>query len=88
MQKQSGQDSQPKQSNVIAHSTAPTHTTAADDPARPAAQRSGPGRKTYEGNSGKKQNAETACSTARRKPNGDLDCGTGGEGALPGKIPK
>ena len=42
----------------------------------------------YKGNVGKKGDPGTACSTARSTPNGGLDCGTSGEGATPGKVPK
>jgi len=44
-------------------------------------------RKTYRGNTGKKSDPGTACSTARPTKNGSVDCGTGGEGATPGKVP-
>ena len=43
---------------------------------------------TYQGAAGKTDNTSTACSTARTNANGRLDCGTGGEGATPGKVPK
>jgi cytoskeletal protein RodZ len=42
----------------------------------------------YKGNTGKKGDPGTACSTARPTPNGGVDCGTGGSGATPGKVPK
>jgi hypothetical protein len=42
--------------------------------------------KAYTGNSGRKQDPGTACSTARPTPNGGLDCGTSGDGATLGKI--
>lgn len=42
----------------------------------------------YRGNIGKKADPGTACSTARPTANGGVDCGTGGEGATPGKVPK
>ncbi len=44
--------------------------------------------KTYRGNTGRKTDPGTACSTARATPNGGVDCGLGGEGATPGKVPK
>jgi hypothetical protein len=42
--------------------------------------------KTY--TDGKKSDPGTACSTARTMPNGGLDCGTSGDGATPGKVPR
>lgn len=45
-------------------------------------------RKVYTGPSGKKPDPGTACSTARPTPNGGVDCGMGGQGATPGKVPK
>lgn len=42
----------------------------------------------YRGNAGKKADPGTACSTARPTKNGGVDCGMGGEGATPGKVPK
>jgi hypothetical protein len=80
--KPSGQDSQPKQSNVITHRDVPAARST-----QPSTSSASSG-KTYEGNTGKKSAPGTACGTARQKPNGDLDCGTGGNAALPGKIPK
>jgi hypothetical protein len=44
--------------------------------------------KAYKGNTGKKADPGTACSTARPTNNGGVDCGTGGKGATPGKVPK
>jgi hypothetical protein len=44
--------------------------------------------KAYTGNSGKKKDAGTACSSARPTPNGGVDCGTGGNAATAGKVPK
>ena len=44
--------------------------------------------KSYQGSFGKKADPGTACSTARPTPNGGVDCGTGGEGATHGKVPK
>jgi hypothetical protein len=44
--------------------------------------------KVYKGNTGKKADPGTACSTARPTNNGGVDCGTGGKGATPGKVPK
>lgn len=85
--KPSGQDSKPKKSNLIRHSTAGTPSQHPGQ-ARRTDQTPNASKKTYEGNSGKKQNVDTGCSTAQRKPNGDLDCGTGGKGAVPGRIPK
>ncbi|MDB6090892.1 MAG: hypothetical protein JWN85_3676 [Gammaproteobacteria bacterium] len=39
--------------------------------------------KTYKGNTGKKVDPGTACSTARPTPNGGLDCGMSGTSATP-----
>lgn len=39
-------------------------------------------------NIAKKPDPGTACSTARPTKNGGVDCGMGGEGATPGKVPK
>src|SRR3954447_11987345 len=44
--------------------------------------------KSYTGNTGKKADAGTACSSARPTPNGGVDCGTSGNAATPGKVPK
>jgi len=44
--------------------------------------------KAYTGNTGKKKDAGTACSSARPTPNGGVDCGTSGNAATPGKVPK
>jgi hypothetical protein len=81
--KPSGQDSRPQPSNVITDRQAPT-SKHSDQPSAPVSGT----QTTYRGNTGKKPAVGTACSTARVKPNGDLDCGTGGAAALPGKIPK
>jgi hypothetical protein len=44
--------------------------------------------KAYTGNTGKKHDAGTACSSARPNPNGGVDCGTSGNAATAGKVPK
>jgi hypothetical protein len=44
--------------------------------------------KAYTGNTGKKTDPGTACSSARPTPNGGVDCGTSGNAATPGKVPK
>jgi hypothetical protein len=44
--------------------------------------------KAYTGNTGKKADAGTACSSARATPNGGVDCGTSGNAATAGKVPK
>ena len=44
--------------------------------------------KAYTGNKGKKSDAGTACSSARPNPNGGVDCGTSGNAATAGKVPK
>jgi hypothetical protein len=91
----SGQDSQPKPANPRAagskqaapkpgtvESRSPT-TSSQSPPARSVAKQ-----KQYQGNTGKKADPGTACSTARPTRNGGVDCGTGGQGATPGKVPK
>ncbi|MEA3178542.1 MAG: hypothetical protein QOI59_2065 [Gammaproteobacteria bacterium] len=45
-------------------------------------------RKAYTGNTGKKTDPGTACSSARPTANGGVDCGTGGDSATAGKVPK
>jgi hypothetical protein len=61
-------------------------------PAKPKAQQRAPAaddrppsvsRDTYQGAQGKKKDPGTACSTARLKPDGTLDCGTSGKTATP-----
>jgi len=44
--------------------------------------------KAYTGNTGKKKDAGTACSSARPSPNGGVDCGTSGNAATTGSPPK
>jgi hypothetical protein len=44
--------------------------------------------KAYTGNTGKKSDPGTACSSARPAANGGMDCGTGGDAATTGKVPK
>jgi hypothetical protein len=86
----SGQDSKPSKTTVP--KAAPpagsveqrgTQTSQQSKPVQPSAKQ-----KSYQGNVGKKGDVGTACSTARPTPQGGVDCGTGGEGATPGKVPK
>ena len=89
----SGQDSQPgKTQPKRASGSAPnkgtvesrgSKTAAQAAPVQPVAKQ-----KAYTGNSGKKRDPGTACSTARPTPRGGVDCGTSGAGATPGKVPK
>jgi len=44
--------------------------------------------KAYNGNKGKKRDPGTACSSARPTPNGGVDCGTKGDAATSGQVPK
>jgi hypothetical protein len=44
--------------------------------------------KAYTGNTGKKNDPGTACSSARPTPNGGVNCGTTGDAATAGKVPK
>jgi hypothetical protein len=63
---------------------APTTTGAPKtDQGKPAEKQ-----KAYTGNTGKKKDAGTACSSARPNANGGVDCGTGGNSATTGKVPK
>jgi len=74
----------------------PTATQKADPAAKPnttGAPKTQPGKttekqKAYTGNTGKKQDADPACSSARPSPNGGVDCGTSGNAATAGKVPK
>jgi|KBSSwiStaDraftv2_1062776.scaffolds.fasta_scaffold10552_8 hypothetical protein len=76
--------------------TPPTSTQKADPSATPSTTgapktpqgKSAEKQKAYTGNTGKKQDAGTACSSARPKPNGGVDCGTSGNAATAGKVPK
>jgi hypothetical protein len=89
----SGQDSQPS-------TTAPKRASGSapdkGDPElrgsrienQPAPVRETAKQGVYQGKQGKKTDPGTACSTARPRPNGGVDCGTSGNGATPGKIPK
>jgi hypothetical protein len=91
--KPSGQDSQPKQTPTKSKATPPQATTGVESRGSQTAQQSSAVKpvakqKAYTGNTGKKQDPGTACSTARPTKNGGIDCGTGGEGATPGKVPK
>jgi hypothetical protein len=89
----SGQDSKPNQTPPKkATGSAPDKGTVEQRGSRTKDQSSASQktakRKTYQGNTGKKADPGTACSTARPTNNGGVDCGTGGEGATPGKVPK
>jgi hypothetical protein len=89
----SGQDSKPSQTPPKkATGSAPGNGTVEQRGSRTAdqsaASRETAKRKTYQGNKGKKPDPGTACSTARPTNNGGVDCGTGGKGATPGKVPK
>jgi hypothetical protein len=76
--------------------TPPTATQKADPSATPsttgapktAQGKSAEKQKAYTGNTGKKNDAGTACSSARPNPKGGVDCGTGGNAATAGKVPK
>ncbi|MBV8782964.1 MAG: hypothetical protein JOZ67_02130 [Gammaproteobacteria bacterium] len=75
----SGQDSAPK--------SRPAPSPGVKGPSTAAGVATHPA--PYRGNSGRKKQdaaASTACSTARLKKNGQLDCGTGGDAATAGKI--
>jgi hypothetical protein len=71
---------------VPQHATVTGKTSKKTDAAKARTDARAP--QTYQGAAGKTDNTSTACSTARTKANGRLDCGTGGEGATPGKVPK
>ncbi len=93
--KPSGQDSQPnrkptppKKSMTTGSSNGTVenrgaHSSDQSTPAQQVAKQ-----KVYKGNTGNKSDPGTACNTARPTPNGGVDCGTGGKGATPGKVPK
>jgi hypothetical protein len=91
----SGQDSQPNKAPIApkkATGSAPGNGNAESRGTRtsdqsPSAEAIAK-QKVYKGNTGKKKDAGTACSTARPTSNGGVDCGTGGKGATPGKVPK
>jgi len=63
--------------------------SSAPPAARPAPPTAQPGRPAavprgiYSGSSGKKSDPGTACSTARTKPDGTLDCGMSGKPVTP-----
>lgn len=91
----SGQDSQPSTTHTKGRpqrrgardsATVESRGTRTNDQSKPA--QSTAAQKAYGGSSGKKADPGTACSTARPAPNGGVDCGTGGNGATPGKVPK
>jgi hypothetical protein len=76
------------QANPTGTQNAATQAPARKDPAQqrePAADDRPPSvsRDTYQGSQGKKKDPGTACSTARLKPDGTLDCGTSGKTATP-----
>ncbi len=73
------------------HDGAAGSATAAGAPASPNEERSAsamPGviPHTYTGNAGKKDDPGTACSTARTKPDGSLDCGMSGKPITPTHV--
>jgi hypothetical protein len=89
--KPSGQDSAPKKAPVKpqqpprsspAASTVESRGTRAADQTAPVQKLAK--QKTYSGNSGKKPDPGTACSTARPTPKGGVDCGMNGSSAVPG----
>jgi hypothetical protein len=91
----SGQDSQPNKAPVApkkATGSAPGNGNVESRGTRTSDQSAAvqdvAKQKAYKGNTGKKADPGTACSTARPTPNGGVDCGTGGKGATPGKVPK
>jgi hypothetical protein len=91
----SGQDSQPGKAPVApkkATGSAPGNGNVESRGTRTsdqsAASQGVAKQKVYKGNTGKKPDPGTACSTARPTNKGGVDCGTGGKGATPGKIPK
>ncbi|MDB6159734.1 MAG: hypothetical protein JWO04_3440 [Gammaproteobacteria bacterium] len=91
----SGQDSQPSKAPVApkkATGSAPGNGNVESRGTRTsdqsAASQGAAKQKVYKGNTGKKPDPGTACSTARPTNNGGVDCGTGGKGATPGKVPK
>jgi hypothetical protein len=91
----SGQDSQPAKpparpkkatGSAPGNGNAESRGTRTSD--QSAASQGVAKQKAYKGNTGKKPDPGTACSTARPTNNGGVDCGTGGKGATPGKVPK
>jgi hypothetical protein len=91
--KPSGQDSQPtKTAPKKATGSSPGQGNVESRGSKTTDQSAGAQgavkQKAYNGNTGKKTDAGTACSTARATPSGGVDCGTSGEGATPGKVPK
>jgi len=75
----------PPQSAPKADPSAAPNTTGA-----PKTQQGNPAekQKAYTGNTGKKNDPGTACSSARPTPNGGVNCGTTGDAATAGKVPK
>jgi hypothetical protein len=73
-------------SSATSNGTVEQRGTRSSDQAKPSQDTAK--HKYYKGNTGKKPDAGTACSTARPTPNGGVDCGTGGNGATPGNVPK
>ena len=80
-----GTQTTPPSSAPKADAAATPNTTGA-----PKTQQGKPAekQKAYTGNTGKKKDAGTACSSARPTPNGGVDCGTSGNSATAGKVPK
>lgn len=89
----SGQDSRPSQTpphkSVRNGNTKGTvesrssKTSAQSSASQPVAKQ-----KSYTGNTGKKSDPGTACSSARPTANGGVDCGVSGNAATTGRAPK
>jgi hypothetical protein len=80
----SSQTTQPSSGQQMAPSAKPDTTGAPKTPQGKSTEK----QKAYTGNTGKKKDAGTACSSARPSPNGGVDCGTGGNAATTGSPPK
>jgi hypothetical protein len=61
----------------------PAHQALAKSEASPTAKPADVAPNTYHGAQGKKTDPGTACSTARVKKDGSLDCGMSGKAAVP-----
>jgi hypothetical protein len=89
----SGQDSQPsqtapKKSNRTGNTNGTVEPRGSKTKDQSAASQGVAKQKSYTGNSGKKSDPGTACSSARPTANGGVDCGVGGNAATTGRIPK
>lgn len=69
-------NSTPPSPQTASHSSAATPSADKDRPAAAA-------NPNYQGAQGKKKDVGTACSTARLKKDGSLDCGMSGKSAAP-----